>query len=110
MAVMKSIYESLQKGALPPEIDEKNIDEYEQEALRVANSVYSALEEALAAWDASPEKLPEFRGKAARYRMLFEALSVWERRMLLARGRKSGFAERVKLLEELADIFSAYLG
>ncbi len=100
----------LREGALPPQIDEASIGSFEEEALRAANSVFSTLEGALAAWDASKEKPPELRKTAARYRMFAESIANWERKMLIIKGKKRDFKERVRMLQEFADICMSYGG
>jgi hypothetical protein len=97
------------QGSLPPEpINESNIGQFEKEAIEKANKAISAIESALAAWDATKEKPEELKVKAERYRHFAEALSGWERKMLLASGKKRTFAERVEMLEEFVDLCNAY--
>lgn len=100
----------LQGGRPPAQIDEGSIGGFEEDAMRAANAMYSALGEALAAYDALKEKPAGLKAKAARYRLFAEALGKWERKMLMMKGKKGDFLERVRLLGEFTDICRSYEG
>jgi hypothetical protein len=91
------------------------IDQLGMRSLKKANTAISAIENALAVWDASTQKPPELRVRVERLRTLHDALSAWERRMLKA--MTSAVAKsptqlnsdlesdpRVPLLREFSDI------
>lgn len=110
MAGTKDLQELLRGGLLPSQLDKDSIGVYEEEALKAANSVFSAIEALLAAYDASRDKPAELRKEAERYRMFAQAIGGWERKMLVLRGKKREYSDRLKTLGEFADILSLYGG
>ncbi|MBD3210536.1 hypothetical protein GF318_04110 [Candidatus Micrarchaeota archaeon] len=92
-----------------PTVNEKNIDELEQEAISRVNKTLSALEVALASWDAS-DKLPEKKNKFMRYKWLHDALTEWERNLLKSVGKEEDFQTRLNRLQQFANIYHSYAG
>ena len=86
------------------QINEDNIDQFEKEALESVKRTLSALEQAIAAWDASKEKPKDLEESYRRYKWMQEELSKWAREFLLKSGKKRTFAERLSDLRRLARI------
>ncbi len=110
MAGKKGLLDFLQEGHVPAQLDEGSIGFFEDGALRAANSIYSALGEVLAAWDSSKDRPQELKAQADMYRAFANAIAAWERKMLVQRGKARPYSERLKMLEEFADICSLYGG
>ena len=103
MASKKSVISSLQEP-----VSEKNIDLVEKETIARANKALSALEIAIASWDAAETKPEHLRDKFKKYRRLHSALSDWEEGMLKALGKKQEFQERISRLQDYVRIYSYY--
>ncbi len=99
-------------SALPPIvlINEKNIGSIEDEAIQMVNRTLSALEEAIAAWESSPEKPAELKERYKSYLMMRDELTKWARRFLLSRNEERAFKGRLELLRELCDICQVFTG
>jgi hypothetical protein len=91
---------------IPPNMSESEIADLEKETMERVSSTISALEGAMATWEASSEKPEELKEKFARYRMIHGILSNWQLRALKSYA-KSDVEERVKLLWEFVDICKA---
>jgi hypothetical protein len=102
--------EYIQSLQLPEIVNERSIDGLEKQAMENANKTITELDKVLAAWDASKEKPEEYAPRIKKYRWLLDALSGWERAMLLSLKTKPKFEERVKMLERFVDIYSAFQG
>ncbi len=99
-------------SALPPIvlINEKNIGSIEEEAIQMVNRTLSALEEAIAAWESSPEKPAELGERYKSYLLMRDELSKWARKFLLARSEERTFQGRLDLIRELCDICQVFTG
>jgi hypothetical protein len=89
-------------------ITEENIDAVEKETIDKVNKALSALETALASWDASPDKPEDLEPKFGTYRKLHDALVQWETKMLRSMGSELDFYSRVDRLKEFARICDTY--
>lgn len=96
------------KSRLKPKITEKNIGEAENETLLIASSTLSALESAVASWDAAREKPEELAEKFRKYRSLREKLAKWMTKMLREKGKRSPFIKRQERLLEFVRICKDY--
>jgi hypothetical protein len=91
-------------------IDESNIDEAERETIQVANSTLTALESALAAWEASKTKPDSLKEKFDDYARLRDELAGWMTKALRARSEGDSFESRQKRLAEFSSICKRYKG
>lgn len=89
-------------------VNPENIDEVEKETIDRANKALSALEVAIASWDAAIEKPERLKEKFSRYRKLHDALAGWEKRMLQSMGMKEDYSSRVSRLQEFVNICHTY--
>lgn len=87
-------------------IDEANISLAEKETLSVASSTITALESALASWEASKDKPEGMAEKFRAYAWLRDELAGWTSRML--HSGRSSLRERQKMLSEFAAICRRY--
>jgi Asp-tRNA(Asn)/Glu-tRNA(Gln) amidotransferase A subunit family amidase len=86
------------------ELSEDNIDIIQRETIRRVNKTVTALEAALATWDASEEKPEDMEERFANYRRFHDALEDWERKTLKAQNKKEKFEVKVRRLREFVDI------
>ncbi|MEW6722053.1 MAG: hypothetical protein AB1324_02235 [Candidatus Micrarchaeota archaeon] len=89
-------------------ITEENIGEAEKETIRIASGTLSALESALASWEALKEKPWELEEKFKKYEWLRCALEEWMKKMLQAQGDSGSLEARQKRLSEFAKICRQY--
>ncbi len=94
--------------ALPGHVDEGNIDSVEEETLEKVGKTLSALELALASWDAAKEKPESLRPKFAKYRLLHDMLIQWQKKAQRAAGKKAAFEKKVAVLWDFVDICRDY--
>jgi hypothetical protein len=81
-----------------------DIEELERLSLEKANRAISAIENALAVWDATPDKPEQLKHRVNRLKSVHAVLSGWERKMLRARGIDA----RAAILKEFVGICSTY--
>jgi len=86
--------------------DASEVEKTEEAALKTANRAISAIENAMAIWEATRQKPADLKASMVRLRYFHGALSVWTRKML--RSRKSDLPSRVELLREFSDICYSY--
>jgi hypothetical protein len=84
------------------------IDDMERQALEKANKAISAIENAIAVWEASQEKPDDLKPRMIRLKYFYDALSNWEKKLLKSMGRKDQVGERVERLKEFTDICLTY--
>ncbi len=99
--------DSAGKRKKPPDslgLHDDVIAEYEEDAMERAMKAISTLEAALAAWDMARDKPIEYSRKFEQSRLLYNALRAWAQKMAKARGRKSSYSERMRLLTQFVDI------
>lgn len=85
-----------------------DLEKVEADSIHYVNMTISALESAMAAWEAAKAKPEDLRAKYVRYRLIHEILSRWQTKAL--RGMKAAtYSERTALLWELVDICDTYL-
>ncbi len=89
-------------------VDEGNLAEVEKETIDKVNRTLTTLESAIATWEQSPKKPPELKPKFDKYVKLHDALTEWERKMLISISKGEEFQERVQKLQEFVDICYAY--
>jgi hypothetical protein len=94
---------------LPADIDELEIEGLEKETMDKVNHTISALETAMATWDAAGRKPPELKPKFVRYKLVHEILTRWQTKALRSMGRSTNIDERVGLLREFVDICKTYI-
>lgn len=85
-----------------------NIDEMEKQALDKANKAISAIENAIAVWEASQDKPEDLKPRMIRLKYFYDALSNWEKKLLRSMGRKDQVGERVERLKEFTEICLTY--
>jgi hypothetical protein len=90
------------------EFTSADVDDIERETLQKANSAISAIENAIAVFDASEEKPQDLRIRIDRLRYFHDALSDWEKKMLKAIAKGARVHDRVEMLREFSDICYAY--
>lgn len=86
------------------ELSKDNIDIIQRETVRRVNKTVTALEAALATWDASEEKPDDMAEKFENYRRFHDALEDWERKTLQAQKKNEKFETKVRRLREFVDI------
>ncbi len=86
------------------ELSKDNIDIVQRETIRRVNKTVTALEAALATWEASKEKPEDMEEKFTNYRRFHDALENWERKSLQAQNKKENFETKVKRLNEFVEI------
>ncbi len=89
-------------------VTEENITEVEKEAMEKVSKAISALESALATWDAGKDRPPELKEKFQKLRGLHDAFAEWETKMLRETGKETDFYKRVDRLWEFVKICKAY--
>ena len=94
--------------AIPPGMTEDEIIAIEKETMERVSKTISALEGAIATWDASPEKPEDLKGKFKRYQAVLDALSSWQVKALRSYG-KGDIEERARLLWEFVDLCKVYI-
>ncbi len=85
-----------------------DIDRMEKLTLEKANRALSAIENALAIWDASRNKPDDLKPRIGRLKYFYEALSGWEKKMLKSMSAKEDVDARIVHLREFSDICHAY--
>jgi|GEM_PF-1890994 len=84
------------------------VEDMEKRALEKANHAISAIENAMAVWDATKEKPDDLRVRIDRLRYFHSSLSDWETKMLKAIAKRQGVNERIRVLREFNDIVYTY--
>ncbi len=77
-------------------------------ALEKANKAISAIENAVAVWEASAEKPKDLSERMSQLKNFYEALTDWEKKALKTAGKEDMVEERVERLKEFAKICYAY--
>ncbi len=90
-------------------ISESDLRKIEDETIEKVNRTVSALESAIASWNAAGMKPDELKGRFSRYRLVHEVLTRWQSKAMKSRG-KSDMDERVGVLWEFVDICRTYIG
>ncbi len=88
--------------------DFSDVEGLEKDALEKANKALSAIENAIAVWDASKDKPVDYKPRIERLRYFHDALANWEKKMLLAMAKKEDMNSRVEILREFSDICYNY--
>jgi len=81
-----------------------DIARMERLTIEKANKAVSAIENALAAWDASPKKNEEVAMRVGRLKYFYEQITKWERKMLKSMAKRGDMLARIALLREFSDI------
>ena len=84
------------------------IDTMEKLSLEKANKAISAIENAIAVWEASPEHPEELKPRFIRLKHFYDAIQGWEKKTLQTVGSREAIGERVERLKEFADICLIY--
>ncbi|MEW6036635.1 MAG: hypothetical protein AB1529_08550 [Candidatus Micrarchaeota archaeon] len=90
-------------------ISEADLRKIEDETIERVNKTVSALESAIASWDAAGTKPAELKAKFSKYRLVHEVLTRWQSKAMKSRG-KSDVDERLGVLWEFVDICRIYIG
>jgi len=85
-----------------------DVEAAENETIRRVNKTLSAIEKAVASWDASKEKPINLRLKIMHLKRFHSRLSKWEKKMVLSISRHEARSKRVLLLREFTEICHAY--
>jgi hypothetical protein len=88
------------------QFDASEVEKTEKLALDTASKTISAIENAMAMWDATKNKPPDLKESMIRMKYFHGALSDWAKKML--KSRKADITSRVELLREFSDICYAY--
>ena len=91
-----------------PEYSSSDIENLEKLSMEKSDEVISAIENAMAVWDASKEKPAGLELRLNRLRYLYEALVKWETKMLRYSAKKNDLAARVERLKEFSGICRRY--
>lgn len=106
--VKRSAPKSPQGGTDEPAFNPSDIKDMETLALEKANKAISAIETALASWEASPAKPEDLTPRIVKLKYFYEAITRWEKKMLKSMGKKEQISERVERLKEFGEICYAY--
>jgi hypothetical protein len=85
-----------------------DVEEMEKLTLDKANKAISAIENAIAVWDASNDKPEDLKPRMVRLKYFYEAITGWEKKMLQTMGKKELIGPRVERLKEFTEICYAY--
>jgi len=91
-----------------PSYSNSDIENMEKLTLEKANKALSAIENALAVWNASKEKPEALEIRVRRLRAFYDELSSWEKKMLKSMAKKENVDTRINNLREFSDICHAY--
>lgn len=91
-----------------PDLSISDVEDMEKTALDKANKAISAIENALAVWDASKEKPEELKPRMLRLKFFYEAISNWEKKMIKTMGKEDKIGPRVERLKEFTEICHSY--
>jgi len=86
----------------------EDIDEMEKASVERANKAISAIENAMAVWEASPEKPEELKPRIIRLKYFYEEILGWEKKALQTMGRRDAIGARVERLKEFTEICFRY--
>ncbi|MFH1393488.1 MAG: hypothetical protein ABII71_02300 [Candidatus Micrarchaeota archaeon] len=89
-------------------IASSELQKIEKQTLEKTNKAISAIENAIAVWDASEKKPIDIKIRINRLRYFHQALSNWEKKMLSDIASQSEYTERVQRLCEFSDICRTY--
>lgn len=85
-----------------------DVDRLEKLAIDKANQAISAIENAMAVWDASPAKPDELRPRMVRLRYFYDSITDWEKKALMTVGQPDQVGPRVERLKEFTDICNSF--
>ncbi len=83
------------------------LDDLERLALSASNKVITAIESAVAVWNAAGQRPAELKPRIIRLQYLHGSLSIWEQKMLRSLGR-GDMTYRVDMLRQFSRIFDSY--
>jgi hypothetical protein len=86
---------------------EDEIIALEEETEHKVSQTMSAIESAVAAWEAAGKKPPSLRTKILRLQRFYDALIKWEKKSLLKKKEKN-LDVRIKRLKEFVEICARY--
>jgi hypothetical protein len=84
------------------------IDDLERRSLDKANKAISAIENAMAVWEASQEKPEDLKVRMIRLKYFYDSVINWEKKALRTIGSAGAIGERVERLKEFAEICFTY--
>ena len=90
------------------EFSESNIEEVERDTIEQVDRTITALEGAIATYDASKQKPSGLADKIEGYKRFRDALAAWEIKALKAKGKIEELETRVKRMREFVDICYTY--
>lgn len=90
------------------EPDPAKVDEMERLAIERANKAVSAIESAVAAWEASPKEDDEMGKRVKKLRAFYDVITPWLVKTLKTAGQKDMVGERLKRLGEYIEICTIY--
>jgi predicted kinase len=82
----------------------QSLDEMEQHAMEHTSHVISAIENAIAIWDATKEKTEDMEQRIIRLKRAYDLLTVWEKKALKMKISTRSTTERIKNLQEFTKI------
>jgi len=92
------------RAGVIPSYSPSDIARIEKLTIEKANKAISTIEDAFAAWDASPQKTEDAAMRVGRLKYFYEQITKWERKMLKSMARKEDMVARINLLREFSDI------
>jgi hypothetical protein len=96
------------KKALKQDFSPAEVDKMEKLAIDKANKAITAIESAIAAWDASPSKPDELKPRMVRLKYFYDSITAWEKKALVTMGKEEEIGERVERLKEFTEICYEY--
>lgn len=96
------------KKTPPAEYSLDQIDKLEELSIEKANKAISAIENAIAVWESSPEHPEDLKARVIRLKYFHDAMMDWEKKTLVTRGSPGAIGERVDRLKEFAEICLTY--
>jgi DNA-binding transcriptional MerR regulator len=86
----------------------EDVERMEKLAMEKANAAISAIESAIAAWEASDKKEEGLEERIMHLRAFYDAISSWMKKALKTAGKEDKIEERVERLKEYIEICYTY--
>jgi hypothetical protein len=94
--------------AAAPKYSEDDVEEMEKLAIDNANKAISAIEKAVAVWDATKQKPSDLQDRVEKLKFFYDQLTKWETGVLRNKGSDEPLEKRVERLREYTQICFAY--
>ncbi len=96
------------KAAQPAALRNLDVDGMEQRTIEKVSHTMSAIESAIAVWDAAKNKPAHLKARVTRLKRFYEALAKWEKKTLKARAMGSDMEERLMRLHHFSELCHSF--